>query len=108
MVAFLHGVENFRQGEVLFVQAASNFLDAAKMHFFAALARIVFRSFYKKIPKNANYEEFLTKFANRKHHFLNGILILQGAKNHSQNEKKFCSAKKNCRADKKGSDFTPT
>ena len=32
-VEFLHGVENFRQGKVLFVQAAYNFLQAAKMHF---------------------------------------------------------------------------
>ena len=32
-VEFLHGVENFRQGEVLFVQAAYKFLHAAKMHF---------------------------------------------------------------------------
>ena len=31
-VEFLHGVENFHQGEVLFVQAAHNFLHAAKMH----------------------------------------------------------------------------
>ena len=32
-VKFLHGVENFHQGEVLFVQAANNFFHAAKMHF---------------------------------------------------------------------------
>ena len=32
-VEFLHGVENFHQGEVLFVQAAHNFLHAAKMQF---------------------------------------------------------------------------
>ena len=31
-VEFLHGVENFHQGEVLFVQVAYNFLHAAKMH----------------------------------------------------------------------------
>ena len=30
---FLNGVENFHEGEVLFVQAAYNFLHAAKMHF---------------------------------------------------------------------------
>ena len=32
-VKFLQGVENFKQGEVLFVQAACNFLHAAKVHF---------------------------------------------------------------------------
>ena len=32
-VKFLQGVENFQQGEVLFVQAAYKFLHAAKMHF---------------------------------------------------------------------------
>ena len=32
-VEFLHGVQNFHQGEVLFVQAAYNFLHGAKMHF---------------------------------------------------------------------------
>ena len=32
-VKFLQGVENFEQSEVLFVQAAYNFLHAAKMHF---------------------------------------------------------------------------
>ena len=32
-VKFLQGVENFQQGEVLFVQAAYNFWHAAKMHF---------------------------------------------------------------------------
>jgi hypothetical protein len=32
-VKFLQGVENFQQGEVLFLQAAYNFLHAAKVHF---------------------------------------------------------------------------
>ena len=32
-VEFLHDEENFQQGEVLSVQAAYNFLHAAKMHF---------------------------------------------------------------------------
>ena len=32
-VKFLQGVENFQQGEVLFVQAAYKFLHAAKLHF---------------------------------------------------------------------------
>ena len=32
-VKFLQGVENFQQGEVLFVQAAYNFFHASKMHF---------------------------------------------------------------------------
>ena len=32
-VKSLQCVENFQQGEVLFVQAAYNFLHAAKMHF---------------------------------------------------------------------------
>ena len=32
-VRYLQGVENFQQGEVLFVQAAHKFLHAAKMHF---------------------------------------------------------------------------
>ena len=31
-VKSLQGVENFQQGEVLFVQAAYKFLHAAKMH----------------------------------------------------------------------------
>ena len=33
VVKSLQGVENFQQGEVLFVQAAYKFLHAAKMHF---------------------------------------------------------------------------
>ena len=32
-VKFLQGLENFQQGEVLFVQAAYKFLHAAKMRF---------------------------------------------------------------------------
>ena len=32
-VKSLQGVENFQQGEILFVQAAYKFLHAAKMHF---------------------------------------------------------------------------
>ena len=43
--------------------------------------------FVQKIPKNANYEEFLTKFVNTNnytHYFVHGVLILQGAKNYSQ------------------------
>ena len=32
-VEFLHSVENFHKGEILFAQAAYNFLHAAKMHF---------------------------------------------------------------------------
>jgi hypothetical protein len=32
-VKFQHAVENFHKGEVLFVQASYNFLNAAKMHF---------------------------------------------------------------------------
>ena len=32
-VKFLQGVENFQQGEVLFVQAVYKFFHAAKMHF---------------------------------------------------------------------------
>ena len=32
-VKFLQGVENFQQGEVLFVEAAYKFLHAAKKHF---------------------------------------------------------------------------
>ena len=32
-VTFLQGVENFQQGEVLFVQDACKFLHAAKIHF---------------------------------------------------------------------------
>ena len=31
-VKFQHAVENFHQGEVLFVQAANNLFPAAKMH----------------------------------------------------------------------------
>jgi hypothetical protein len=32
-VKFVQGLENFQQGEVLFVQAAYKFLHTAKMHF---------------------------------------------------------------------------
>ena len=32
-VKFLQGVENFQQGEVLFVKADYNFLHTAKVHF---------------------------------------------------------------------------
>ena len=65
------------------------------------LARIVFRVF----PKNANYEEFLTKVENinnHTHHFLHGVLILQDAKNHNQPKEVFEAKQKTtfCWADK--------
>ena len=37
-VRFLHGVENFHQGEVLFVQAAHDFFTCCKNAVYAALA----------------------------------------------------------------------
>ena len=50
-VRFLHGVENFHQGEVLFVQeAARYFLHAAKMQFML-LYLIFFSYLYKNFPK---------------------------------------------------------
>ena len=52
-VKFLQGVENFQQGEFLFVQAAYKFLHAAKMAdaFYAALAGILFWYLYKIFQK---------------------------------------------------------
>jgi hypothetical protein len=49
----------------------------------------LFYVFVQKFPKNANYEDFLTKFLNinnHTHHFLNRVVILQEAKNYSQHE----------------------
>ena len=54
--------------------------------------------FLQKSPKNANYEEFLTKFVNfnnQMHVFLHGVLILQDAKNHSHYEEIFEARQKN-------------
>ena len=48
--------------------------------------------FVQKIPKNANCEDFLTKFVyinNHTHHFLHMVVILQEAKNYSQHEEIF-------------------
>ena len=51
-VEFLHGVENFHQGEVLSVQAACNFVrPAEKMHFMQLFVRIFFRYLYKDFQK---------------------------------------------------------
>ena len=77
-VEFLHGVEKFCQGEVLFVQAAYKFLHAAKMHF-KQLEPEFFLGICTKNFKNATSEEFLTKFVNinnHTHNFLHGVLIL--------------------------------
>ena len=49
-VEFLHGVENFHQGEVLFVQAAYNLLHAAKMHFMQLMPEL-FLGICTKISK---------------------------------------------------------
>ena len=66
-VEFLHGVENFHQGEVLSVQAACNFVrPAEKMHFMQLFARIFFRYLYKDFQKKIN---------NHKHHFCMGCLF---------------------------------
>ena len=81
-VNFLLGVENFLQGEVLFVKSAYNFLHTAKVHFMQ-LSWNCFLVFVQNISKNANYEEFLAKFVNTNNHthdFLHGVIILQDAK----------------------------
>ena len=59
------------------MQAAFNFLDAAKMHYMQLMLELFLGI------------ELLTKFANHTHHFLHGIPILQDAKNQSQHEEKF-------------------
>jgi hypothetical protein len=46
-VKFLHGVENFHQGELLFVQAPYNFLHAAKMHIMKLWLELFLGSFTK-------------------------------------------------------------
>ena len=83
------GVENFHQVELLFVQAVYNFLHAAKMHFMQLKLELFFCICTKISKKNANYEEFLTKFVNTNdhtYHFLHGVLIFQDSKNHSQHK----------------------
>ena len=50
-VEFLHGVKNFHQDEVLFLQAAYNIFHAAENAIYAALAKIVFRHLYKNLQK---------------------------------------------------------
>ena len=56
--------------------------------FYAALAGIFWGHLYKIcISKNADHEEFLTKFENTNnltHNVLHGVIILQDAKNCSQ------------------------
>ena len=74
------------------MQAANIFFHAAKMHFMQLFDWNLFSVFVQKMPKNANYEEFLTKFVNinnHTHHFLHGVQNLQDAKNHSQHEEIF-------------------
>ena len=73
------------------MQAACKFLHAAKMHFMQ-LQLEFFLVFVQNISKNANYEEFLTKFVNTNNHthnFLHGVIILQDAKHCSQHEEIF-------------------
>ena len=65
-----------------------------------------FLVFVQNISKNANYEEFLTKFVNTNHlthNFLHGVIILQDAKNCSQRAKIFEAWQKLtfCRVDKR-------
>ena len=91
-VKSLQGVENFQQGEVLFVQAAYNFLHAAKVHFMQLYLELFLRYLYKIFQKNAKYEEFLTKFVNTNNHthnVLHGVIILQDAKKCSQHKEIF-------------------
>ena len=52
-VKFLHGVENFQQGVVLFVQAAFNFLHAVKMYFMQLKLELFFcicKKYVQKMP----------------------------------------------------------
>ena len=68
------------------------------MFFYPALTGIVFRYSYKDFPKNANYEDFLAKLVNidnHTHRSLHGMVILQEAKNLSQNEEIFAVLQKN-------------
>ena len=81
-VRFQHAVENFHPGKVLFVQAAYNFLQELVL------------GICTKIPKNADYEDFLIKFVNinnRIHHFLNVFLSqrLQAGNVHNNLSKPF-------------------
>ena len=60
-VKFFQDLENFQQDEVLFLHAAYKFLHDAKMCFFI-FSWLYFLVSVQNISKNANYEEFLTKF----------------------------------------------
>ena len=86
-VGFLHGVENYHQGEVLFVQAAHDFLYAEKMQFMR-LYLIFFSYLYKNFQINANFAKFVNTY-NHTHHFLNGVPIHEDAKNFSWHEEIF-------------------
>ena len=96
-VKFLHGAEDFHQGEVLFFQTAYNF-HAAKIHFMQLWLEL-FLGICTKISKKCQYhEDFLTKFLNINNHtpyFLNRVVILQEAKNYSQHEEIFAAWRKN-------------
>ena len=66
-VEFLHAEQKFHNIRVKFYLFRPHIilLHGVKMHFYAALARIIFRYiFVQRFPKNANYEEFLTKIVN--------------------------------------------
>ena len=50
-VDFLYGVENFHEGEVLFVQSVDNLLHAAKIHFRQLLLELFYKYWYKNFQK---------------------------------------------------------
>ena len=58
-VEFLHCVENFHQGEVLFVQAAHRFFLCCQNEFYAVLARIFLSYLYKNFRKMQIMKNYL-------------------------------------------------
>ena len=83
--------ENFIREKFYLCRLQKKFV-CCKNAFHAALAGIVFKYLYKTFQKNANHEEFLTKFVNtnnRTHNFLHGVIIHQDAKICSQHEEIF-------------------
>jgi hypothetical protein len=72
------------------VQAAYNFFHAAKIHFMQLWLQV----FVQNFPKNANYEDFLTKFLNINNHTQHEGGIFSGGKKLQPAWRNICSLKK--------------
>ena len=92
-VKIQHALETFLRVELYLCRLSYIFFSVLQKSFYAALTRMFFRYvFVQKFPKNARHEDFLTNFVNihyHTHYFLQGMVILQEAKNYSHHEEIF-------------------